>query len=123
MASPKDRADRLRRSSCRPVPAKQDPMPDAEAAELLAALPDWAAADGGRAIRREYLMRDFAAAAELVARIAEVADAQDHHPDLHLTGYRRLAVELSTHSIGGLSENDFILAAKIEDLPKSLKPA
>ena len=50
-------------------------------------------------------------------RIAELAEQQDHHPDLHLTGYRNVAVELTTHAIKGLSENDFIMAAKIDDLP------
>jgi len=54
-------------------------------------------------------------------RIAKVAQKENHHPDLHLTGYRKLRVELSTHAIGGLSENDFILAARIERLPKKLK--
>jgi 4a-hydroxytetrahydrobiopterin dehydratase len=51
---------------------------------------------------------------EAVNRIAELAEAEGHHPDLHLTGYRNLKIELTTHAIGGLSENDFILAAKID---------
>jgi 4a-hydroxytetrahydrobiopterin dehydratase len=47
-----------------------------------------------------------------------LAEAEAHHPDLHITGYRHLTIELSTHAIGGLSENDFILAAKIDELLK-----
>ena len=66
-------------------------------------------------------MKDFLSAVQFIQDIAQVAEADDHHPDLHLTGYRKLRVELSTHAIGGLSENDFILAAKIEQLPKELK--
>ena len=66
-------------------------------------------------------MQDFVSAVELIDEIAKVAEAQDHHPDLYLTGYRRLRVELSTHSIGGLSEKDFILADKIQQLPKKIK--
>ncbi len=66
-------------------------------------------------------MKDFLAAVALIRRLADVAEEQDHHPDVHLTGYRRLSLVLSTHSIGGLSENDFILAAQIEALPKTLK--
>ena len=54
-------------------------------------------------------------------RCAEVAEADGHHPDLHLEGYRNVSVELWTHAIGGLSENDFILAAKIDQLPIELK--
>ena len=52
----------------------------------------------------------------LVNRIAELAEADGHHPDLHITGYRNLKVDLTTHAIGGLSENDFILAAKINKI-------
>jgi 4a-hydroxytetrahydrobiopterin dehydratase len=66
-------------------------------------------------------MEDFVAAVELIGKIKDVAEADDHHPDLHLTSFRKLMVELSTHAIGGLSENDFIVAAKIEKLPKKLK--
>jgi 4a-hydroxytetrahydrobiopterin dehydratase len=53
---------------------------------------------------------------ECVNRISELSEAEGHHPDLHLTGYRNLKIELTTHAIGGLSENDFILAAKIDAL-------
>jgi len=95
----------------------------AQAKELLRALPGWTLASNGKSIRKEWLMKDFVAAVRLIDRIKDVAEADGHHPDLHLTGYRRLAVELFTHAIGGLSENDFILAAKIEKLPKALKKA
>jgi 4a-hydroxytetrahydrobiopterin dehydratase len=53
---------------------------------------------------------------EAVNRIAELSEAEGHHPDLHLTGYRNLKIELTTHAISGLSDNDFILAAKIDAL-------
>ncbi len=91
------------------------------AAKYLADLRDWRLSQEGSAIRAEYLMKDFSAAVELIAEIAKIAEAEDHHPDFHLTAYRKLTIELSTHAIGGLSENDFILAAKIESLPKRLK--
>ena len=77
----------------------------------------------GPALRQEFLMKDFLAAVRFMQAIAQVAETEDHHPDIHLTGYRRLSIELSTHSIGGLSENDFILAAKIDALPRELKDA
>ena len=53
-------------------------------------------------------------------KVAAVAEEEGHHPDLHLEGYRNVAIELWTHAIGGLSENDFILAAKIDRLPIEL---
>ena len=53
---------------------------------------------------------------ERVNRIAEIAESDGHHPDLHITGYRKLKIDLTTHAIGGLSENDFILAAKIDQV-------
>ena len=58
---------------------------------------------------------------EFFNRVAEVAEDEGHHPDLHLEGYRNVWIELYTHAIGGLSENDFILAAKIDQLPITLK--
>ncbi len=61
-------------------------------------------------------MKDFAAALDFFHRVGQVAEAEDHHPDLHLTGYRNVAIELSTHAVDGLTENDFILAAKIDQI-------
>ncbi len=58
---------------------------------------------------------------DFFSRVADVAENDGHHPDLHLEGYRNVWIELYTHAIGGLSENDFILAAKIDDLPIRLK--
>lgn len=96
-------------------------LTERQAQEYIAGLKGWKLSGDGKSIRRELLMQDFTAAVDLINKIGAAAEAEDHHPDIHLTGYRRLAIELSTHSIGGLSENDFILAAKIEKLPKSLK--
>src|SRR5712671_4638187 len=92
-----------------------------QAKTYLKKLKGWVLNLDGKSIHRQLLMKDFSAAVKLIQRIAVVANAQDHHPDIHLTNYRKLMIELSTHSIGGLSENDFIMAAKIEKLPKALK--
>lgn len=83
----------------------------------------WKLGADGKSIRADYVLRDFAEAVALIARIAAAAEAEDHHPDLHLTSYRKLAIVLSTHATGGLSDKDFTLAAKIEALPKALKEA
>ena len=73
-------------------------------------------AEGRDAISREWEVKDFAAGLEVFQRIASVAEAEGHHPDLHLEGWNKARAVLTTHSIGGLSENDFILASKINDL-------
>ena len=60
--------------------------------------------------------QDFATALDFFARVGQIAEAEDHHPDLHLTEYRNVSVELWTHAAGGLTENDFVMAAKIDAL-------
>jgi len=99
------------------------PLGSVRTRALLRKLPGWTLGPRGRSIRIEYWMKDFASAIDLVRRVAALAEREDHHPDILLTGYRRLRFVLSTHSLGGLSENDFILAAKIARLPKRLKAA
>ncbi|HUQ71150.1 MAG TPA: 4a-hydroxytetrahydrobiopterin dehydratase, partial [Planctomycetaceae bacterium] len=69
----------------------------------------------------EWVVKNFLAGMAFFEKVAEVAEAEGHHPDLHLVGYRNVAIEIWTHAIGGLSENDFILAAKIDELPIKLK--
>ena len=88
---------------------------------LHAAVPLWRLVDDAKGIRREWRVKDFSTALDFFRRVGEVAEAEDHHPDLHLTGYRNVALELSTHAVGGLTENDFILAAKIDQLAVELK--
>lgn len=87
----------------------------------LAAVPLWKVTPDGKRLRREWRVKDFAAALDFFHRIGRIAEEEDHHPDLHLVGYRNVAVELWTHAVGGLTENDFILAAKIDTLPVELK--
>src|SRR6266576_1966172 len=89
--------------------------------DYLAAVPHWKLTDDGRRLRREWRVKDFATALDFFRRVGDLAEREDHHPDLHLTGYRNVAIELSTHAIDGLSENDFILAAKIDAVPIALK--
>lgn len=77
--------------------------------------------DDALRIRKDWIVKDFMAGIEFLSRVAELAEREGHHPDLHLQGYRNVWIELWTHAIGGLSENDFILAAKIDRLPVRLK--
>ena len=88
---------------------------------MIRDLQDWNVTPDGKSIFVEYVMKDFMAAVALIQGIAKVAEADDHHPDIHLTSYRKLRIELSTHSVGQLTEKDFLLAAKIDKLHKSLK--
>jgi 4a-hydroxytetrahydrobiopterin dehydratase len=111
----------LTQKKCKPCEGGVPPVSRAEAEQLLVCVPGWRLAGDGKAIRREWRVKDFLTALDFFNRIAQVAEAEDHHPDLHLTGYRNVAIELNTHAIGGLSENDFILAAKINELPVELK--
>jgi 4a-hydroxytetrahydrobiopterin dehydratase len=92
-----------------------------QALGYLAAMPLWHLAGDGKTIRREWRVKDFTTALDFFNRIGRIAEDEDHHPDLHLTRYREVAVEIGTHAINGLSENDFILAAKIDQLPVELK--
>ena len=75
--------------------------------------------ESGGALRRRYALAGFSEAVALVNAIAAEAEKADHHPDLHLTGYRRLEVVLSTHDAGDtVTEKDRALAAVIERLPR-----
>lgn len=106
---------------CKPCSGKTPPLRAAEIKHLLTHLAGWNVTSNYKMIYLDLQMKDFVAAVQLIQKITKIAQKEDHHPDLHLTGYRHLRIELSTHAIGGLSHNDFILAAKIDDLPKSLK--
>ncbi len=110
-------AAELRGKRCVPCEGGVPKLTSAEAAELLARVPGWTLVHGGERLRREWTVRKFADGMAFFHAVAEVAEAEGHHPDLHLVGYRNVAIEIWTHAIGGLSENDFILAAKLDALP------
>jgi 4a-hydroxytetrahydrobiopterin dehydratase len=76
----------------------------------------WRLTADGQRIRKDWVVENFVAGMEFFHRAAELAEDEGHHPDLHLEGYRNARIEIWTHAIGGLSKNDFILAAKIDRL-------
>jgi 4a-hydroxytetrahydrobiopterin dehydratase len=96
-------------------------LPADQVRQLLAALPDWKQTADSQRIRREWRVKDFVTGLDFFRRVGDLAEAEGHHPDLHLVGYRNVAIEIWTHAVGGLTENDFILAAKIDRLPVELK--
>ncbi len=89
------------------------------ARQQMARLDQWQLSDDGKLISRKFRLKNFVEAMALLQRVADLAEAEQHHPDLHLTGYRNVRIDLTTHAIGGLSENDFIVAAKIDSLTEA----
>ena len=105
----------LARKSCVPCRGGLPPIEEREARELLRLTPLWSLAEGGKRLTRTFEFADFKGAMEFVNRVAEVAEAEGHHPDIAIH-WNRVDLVLWTHKIGGLHENDFILAAKIDRL-------
>jgi 4a-hydroxytetrahydrobiopterin dehydratase len=91
------------------------------AAKLMDSIPGWTLSADAARVKRSWVMNDFSSAIAFFQEIAEISEREDHHPDLHLERYRHVTVEIWTHAVGGLSENDFILAGKINELKPSLK--
>lgn len=108
----------LTQGKCKPCEGGVDPLTAEEVKPYLTAVPAWhqESVSGVNCIVREFTKKNFVDAVQFIQKIAEVAEAEGHHPDIHLTDYKQLRVELTTHAIGGLSVNDFILAAKIDTL-------
>ncbi|MDB5385002.1 MAG: putative pterin-4-alpha-carbinolamine dehydratase [Planctomycetaceae bacterium] len=111
----------LEKKHCVPCEGGIPALSNAETRKLLESVPEWKLAADGKRIRREWRVKDFACGLKFFQKVGEVAEHEGHHPDLHLADYRNVAIELSTHAVGGLTENDFILAAKIDKLPVELK--
>ena len=106
----------LAKKRCIPCEKGVPPLTPPQAQEMLKELnPEWMLVDDGHLLVREFRFADFAQAMTFANKIAEVAEEEGHHPDLAIA-WGSVSVELSTHAIGGLSENDFILAAKIDQL-------
>jgi 4a-hydroxytetrahydrobiopterin dehydratase len=107
----------LSQRRCLPCEGNVAAYTQAEALGALGQLAEgWRVTEEGRALRREFAFRDFYHTMSFVNALAHVANIEDHHPDLEI-GYNYCRVRYSTHAIGGLSENDFICAAKIDLLP------
>ena len=111
----------LTRKHCQSCEGGVPPLSAEQVRAYLRAVPGWRLGADSKRIRREWRVKDFVTGLGQVADAAEEVEAEGHHPDLHLSGYRNVALELYTHAVGGLTENDFILAAKIDQLPVELK--
>ncbi|NOY28666.1 MAG: 4a-hydroxytetrahydrobiopterin dehydratase [Planctomycetes bacterium] len=114
-------SEQLVQKKCLPCEGGVDPCPLDAAEQQLQQLAGWYLTHEGQRIRKDWTVKNFLAGMDFFNRCAKVAEDDGHHPDLHIEGYRNVSVELWTHAIGGLSENDFILAAKIDALPIELQ--
>lgn len=98
---------------CVPCTGETPKIEPADAQKLIEELPGWSLR--GETLHRRFEFADFATALAFVNEVGAIAEDEGHHPDLRL-GWGYVEVELTTHAIGGLSENDFIVAAKISKL-------
>ncbi len=101
---------------CVPCEGGAVPMDGDESRDMLARLNGWQLDASGKEISRSFEFKNYYQTMAFVNALAWIAHREDHHPDLEV-GYKRVRVRFSTHAIGGLSENDFICAAKIDALP------
>lgn len=89
------------------------PLDRTGAGEYMAQISGWVLSEDAKQISKEYKFRDFIGAINFVNRVADIAESEGHHPDIKIN-YNKVILELSTHAISGLSENDFIVAAKVD---------
>jgi 4a-hydroxytetrahydrobiopterin dehydratase len=102
---------------CRPCDGGTPPLTPEQAGQLLAQLSTaWVLTENAHAIRREFGFRDFYRTMSFVNALAHIANIEDHHPDLEV-GYNYCRVTFTTHAVRGLSENDFVCAAKVDLIP------
>ena len=99
---------------CVPCEGGTAPLSTEEITKLKHEIPKWSVAGDEKSISREFKFEDFVTAVVFITDVAHVAEEEGHHPDLNLHDYKFVTVTLSTHAIHGLSENDFIMAAKID---------
>lgn len=111
VAADYDDGDCLYFEDCVPPGPHDQPLTWRQVETLLRSAPDWSLE--GVALERVMAFKSFREAMAFVNRVADLAEAQGHHPDISVS-YRTVRLSLTTHKIGGLSRNDFILAAKID---------
>jgi len=104
---------KLSQEKTRPPQAGDQPLSADEAKQLASQVPQWKLAQDK--LTRELRFADFDEAIDFVNELADAAKAADHHPDIQIS-YNKVHLTLSTHRISGLSRNDFILAARIDEL-------
>ena len=102
-------------TKCTPCEAGTKSFVREEAEKMLAEVPDWKLTPDGKKIHRTFKFKDFISALNFAQKIGTLAEEEGHHPDIAL-GWGYCTVNFSTHSIKGLSQNDFIMATKVNEL-------
>jgi 4a-hydroxytetrahydrobiopterin dehydratase len=108
---------KLAKKKCVPCEEGGEPLTREEAENLLVELDGWMLIDDAHMLAKSFHFKDFAESMEFVNKVAAIAEEEGHHPDLTIS-WGDVGVELTTHAMEGLSENDFILAAKIDEINK-----
>ena len=103
---------------CKPCEGGVPPLTVEHIKPMLAEISGWSVVES-KLIEKEYKFKNFKESVSFINKVAEIAEGEGHHPDILLHDFRKVKVMLSTHAIGGLSENDFIVAAKIDNSIKS----
>lgn len=88
----------------------------------MPALPTWELNTQKTAISRSFVAKNFVAAIDFFNQVRDVAEAEGHHPDLHLTDFRNVTVNMSTHAVGGITMPDLVVAAKIDNIEVAYSP-
>lgn len=107
--------DDLTKKICVACEGGEPTLTPEEVQKYLPQVPGWEVLEDKK-LRREFTFKDFKEAMAFVNKVADLAEQEGHHPDILIYGWNHMRIETSTHAIGGLSENDFILAAKINQL-------
>ena len=110
-------AEKLSKKRCIPCEEGTEPLSGQEAMELNKQVDSWMLIDGANLLAKSFRFKNFKQTMEFVNKVATIAEEEGHHPDMTIS-YGSVTIELMTHAIGGLSENDFILAAKIDEIGK-----
>src|SRR3989344_4263361 len=105
----------LSQKHCVPCEGGVMPLFRTKAEEYLKDISDWSLSEDAKKISKTFTFKNFKEALGFANKVGDIAEAEGHHPDM-LVGWGKVHIELTTHAIGGLSENDFILAAKIDAL-------
>ena len=111
----------MAQKKCVPCEGGVPPLKREDAEILREQTRAWTIDAAAKELFRTFQFGNFVTAVAFINAIARLAESEGHHPDLNLHSYKHVTVTLSTHAIGGLSENDFILAAKIDELPEGKK--
>jgi 4a-hydroxytetrahydrobiopterin dehydratase len=106
---------------CKPCEGGVDPLKPDEFSVYLDSVKEWQVIEQNKKIQKEFTFKNFKQVLDVVNKIGEVAESEGHHPDLNIHDFKKLTVTLWTHAIGGLSINDFIVAAKIDRLTSHLQ--